>query len=207
MVKRKRKHRGGLAPDKYLTVEQVVVVRKYLDKKVSMAKPGKLLRPQTNRAIFDFMINTGLRAEEVTNVKLKDLPLYHRKNVINVIKGKGNVARTVSISKALTSRIMSFVKQYRHASKPSSFLFVNEKGRRLSYRSLYSRLHQIGVSSGVGPLSPHMLRHSYAMNWYRNTKDLFGLQDQLGHISPKTTHIYARTTAVEKERYAGLCDL
>jgi len=206
-MRKRIKKKQYVDPEKHLTEKQVPAIKKYLDKKAAQVRPSRAWRALTNRAIFDFMVNTGLRAEELINVRMRDLPYCHGKDVVNVRRGKGDVARMVVISPALAKRIKEYVKRCRKSAKPNSYLFVNEDGGQLSYRSLYSKLQRIGLASGVGRLTPHMLRHTYAMYWYAKAdKDVLGLQDQLGHRDTETTHIYARTTATERAKWAAICD-
>jgi len=195
MAKRK-KSRGGLPPDRYLSREQVPQLRKHLDQ----AKTHGGCRATINSAIVDVMLNTGLRAAELCQLQMRDLPHCHGKLIVDVKEGKGCVRRSVQISSTLADRIKLFVKQYRGGAKPRSYLFVNEQGGPLSYQSLYSRIKIIGRAADIGRLTPHMLRHTYGTAWYNKTKDLFGLQDQLGHADPRTTHIYAKTSDEQMRR-------
>jgi len=206
MVKR-TKSRGGLPPNKYLNTEQLKQLNEYLKTKAALAKERGGRRMLINQMIVNLLLNSGLRAGELCQLQMRDLPHYHGKLVIDVREGKGFVQRSVQISSALADRIKVFVKRFRRGAKPRSYLFVNEQGGSLSYRSLYSRVGIIGRSAGVGHLTPHMLRHSYATAWYNETKDLFGLQDQLGHADTRTTHIYAKTSNEQMRRQVEDFDL
>ncbi len=189
-----KKTRGGLPPNKYLSKQQLLQLREHAKEQAALAKANHSRRAVINEAIIDVMLNTGLRAEELCQLQMQDLPHCHGKNVINVQLGKGNIQRSVPVSSALAKRINLFVKQYRKGSKPKSFLFTNERGGRLSYRSLYSRVRIIGRAAGIENLTPHKLRHTFATMYYNKWRDLFGLQDLLGHADPQTTHIYAKTS-------------
>jgi site-specific recombinase XerD len=191
-----KKSRGGLAPDKYLTRDQVRQLRKYLNE----AKARGGCRAAVNEAIVDVLLNSGLRAGELCALQLQDLPLYHHKPAIFVRRGKGAISRTIEISSGLADRIKTFVKRYRPNAKPKSYLFVNENQRQLSYNSLHSKIKIIGRSAGLENLRPHQLRHTYATQLYNQSKDLLMVQDALGHADPATTSIYARTLPEEKRR-------
>jgi len=199
-MRKSRKYRGCLAPDKYLSAEQVKKLRIYL------RSMGEKNRAKVSEAMIDLMLNTGLRTEEVINLRMKDMPHYHGKFFVNVFKGKGNVNRAVAVSAKFAARMNKFVNYYRKNSKPKSFLFVNEDRQQFSYRSIYSRISIIGKRVGI-KITPHMLRHTYAMQYYANTKDLFGLQQQLGHADTRTTHIYAKTNDETLRQQIELFDL
>lgn len=200
---RTKKSRGGLAPNKYFSDEQVKQLREFIEARAKVGGHRAVL----NRIIIDVLLNSGLRAAELCSLQMRDLPHHHGKLIIDVRKGKGCVQRSVEISSALAKRIKRFIRKYRKGAKPRSFLFVNENGGQLSYRSLYSRLKIIGSAAGIGDLRAHMLRHTYATAFYNQTKDLLMLQDQLGHMDPQTTSIYARTAVNERRRLAEQFDL
>jgi len=214
-MKSKRKiRRGGLAPDKYLTEEQVERLLTWLG---YAAKSGSN-RSIVNRFIIIMLLYTGLRAEELLSLRIKDTPAYHGKPIIDVQEGKGCIARAVDIPDWLVPVIKDFIHQYRFGAKPGSVLIASEKGfrtlwlnkvmmengqrtvtkkqersARMIYTCLRERLERIGENSGIGRLRPHMLRHTYATLLYSRKQDLLCVQDALGHSDPKTTAIYART--------------
>jgi len=206
MVKRIRT-RGGLAPNKYLSLDQIKQLRRHTKNCADLARKRGCRRAAINEIIIDVLVNSGLRAAELCQLQMRDLPHCHGKLIIDVREGKGCVRRSVEISSALADRIKLFVKRYRKGAKPRSYLFVNEQGGSLSYRSLYSRVRIVGQSAGIGRLTPHMLRHSYATAWYNKTMDLYGLQDQLGHADTRTTHIYAKTSSEKMRQQAESFDL
>ena len=181
--------RGGLPPDKYLNQEQVKRLRDYIDTQAKLAETRGSKRAIVNKMIIDLGLNSGLRASEICNLQIRDLPVYHHKLIINVRRGKGCIHRNVEISTALAHRIDSFTKKYRKRSRPRSYLFINEKGKRLSYGSLYYRIRTTANNASVS-MSPHTMRHSYATHFYARYKDLEMLRLLLGHKSILTTSIY-----------------
>lgn len=208
-TKAKRKYTksyGGLAPDKFLNGTQVKRLHSYCKRKAKKAKLNHCRRAVVNEMLIDLLLNTGLRAGELCMIQMRDLPHYHGKRVINVRIGKGCIQRSVQISKKLTGRITRFVKHYRKNSKPRSPLFVNERAGPLNYGSLRSKLVKMGRAVGVA-LTPHKLRHTYAMEHYKRYHDIFALQSQLGHADPKTTMIYARTTSEQIRQQVEQFDL
>jgi len=207
-MSKSKKHRGGLAPNKYLTQEQWDQLKQYLQRQYKAA-PTRLARKraETNRMIIDLLANTGLRAGELCNLRLRDLPCHHGKPVINIRDGKGQVERSVEISTAFADRLQQFIKRHRPAAKPRNPLFLNENRRPLSYKSLYSKLKIIGKAADLGNLHPHMLRHTFATLFYTDNKNLLLLQDQLGHSKPEITAIYARTANPERRRCVEAFDL
>lgn len=206
--KKRQVRRGGLAPDRYLTKEQIDQLKKYLDGQVAKAPTAfAKKRAETNRMIVDVAMNSGVRAMDILNLQLQDLPISHKKPVINIREGRFEIQRVIDISDVLAKRLNKYVRAWRKSAKPTSYLFVNEDGGPLSYRSLYSKVTRAGKQSGVGRVTPHMFRHTYATLFYTQHKDIEMLMDQLGHSKPETTAIYAKTASEERRRQANSFDL
>ena len=193
------KSRGGLAPDKYLDGRERDRLLKHVKSQADKARALGHSRPIIDELVVHLLDGTGLRANELCSLNLEDLPCCHKKDLVFVRNGKGNVRRTVIINPELSKRLNAFARQYRKGAKPNKPLLLNERGNRFSYVSLYSKITRIGDEVGL-ELHPHMLRHTYATRLYNIEKDLFFTQDQLGHASPVTTQIYAKTDNASKRR-------
>jgi len=221
MTKSKRIiRRDYLPPDKYLTTEEIKRLRQTVRKGAERARRRGTIRGLVNEMLIELMLESGLRAEEVCHLQLRDLPTYHGKDVILVRHGRGDVLRTVNIKKALKLKLQEFIKTCRQGAKPGSSLFVNEKGfrlinykvrrdgkltehkehsARLAYHSLYCKIRCLGRQAGIH-LSPHMLRHTFATHLYAVEHDLLYLKDQLGHSRPETTARYAKVFDEARQR-------
>ena len=205
-MKRKTKHRGGLTPDKYLSDRQLKKLRQYIKDSADLARQRGSHRNVVNEIVVELLVNSGLRATELCNLNIGDLPGSHGKDGIWIRNGKGNVTRVVDISDSLKKRIARYVKNYHKNAKPDTPLFVNERKNRLNYFGLYTRVKRIGERSGLGHLYPHMLRHTYLTRLYNVEHDLRFVQDQAGHASPVTTAIYAKTDTKSRKRQVEALD-
>lgn len=207
MTKRKRaKKRGGLAPDKYLSEAQLKKLRQNVKDKADLARVRGGSRGVIDELIVEMFIGTGLRASELCDLNIGDLPVKHGKDCIWVRDGKGKVSRSVDISEKIKKRLERFLKLHRKGAKDKSPLLVSERGGRIIYRSVYAKVKRIGEQAGVGKLHPHMLRHTYLTRLYNVEKDLRFVQDQAGHASPTTTAIYAKTNNTARKRQVQALD-
>jgi len=193
--KRRRTIKMHLSGTDYLTIQQVRQIMLMLREK---AKGGGR-RAATNLMLFDLMVNTGLRSGEVVGLEMRDLPAHHGKQAITVRSeiAKNRRSRIVAIPSGLADRVAQFCEQYRRRAGMRAPVFVNEHGRRMSYRSLYSRVKIIGRQAAISWLHPHTLRHTYATILRAKGHDIAVVQDQLGHVDLATTRIYSRTLSVE----------
>ena len=200
------KHRGGLQPDKYLSETQLRRLRQHVKDMADLARQRGSMRGIIDELVIELLVNTGLRASELCDLNIGDLPMTHGKDAVWVRDGKGNVARTVDIPESLRERLERFVRLYRKDAKPDEPLLVSAKGSRIIYRSMYEKVKKVGRQSGIGKLHPHMLRHTYGTRLYNVDQDLRFVQDQLGHASPTTTAIYAKTNAPARRRQLEALD-
>jgi len=197
---RKNKHRGGLAPDKYLTESQMATLRAHAAKQAATLKSR---RAQTDYVIVETLCLSGLRAAELCALQIRDLPCRHGKHVLMVRNGKGSVSRPVDVSPQLAETIKAYVDRYRAGAADDEPLFLGCHGKPLAYRVLYSKIVRLGTGAGLA-IAPHRLRHSYATDAWRKSKDLRWLQDQLGHADPRTTAIYTKTGDELRRQYAAM---
>lgn len=206
MAKQKTTRRGGLAPDKYLSDIQLKKLRQYVKDMADLARQRGSERAIIDELIVELLANTGLRASELCNINIGDLPVTHGKDSVWIRNSKGKVTRTVDIPESLVKRLERFARLYRKGAKTKEPLLVSSKGERIIYRTIYEKMKKLGNKSGIGKLHPHVLRHTYLTRLYNVEHDLRFVQDQAGHASPTTTAIYAKTNSKARKRQVEALD-
>jgi site-specific recombinase XerD len=80
-------------------------------------------------------------------------------------------------------------------SRKTDALFLNRFGTRLSVSMFTRTLSEYARAAGIEhPVTPHMLRHSFATHLLDGGADLRSVQELLGHETPATTQIYTQVS-------------
>lgn len=135
-----------------------------------------------DRAIFELLYGSGMRASELINIRTQDLG-YIKNNVIKV-EGKGGKERFVPVSDKSKEALSRYLEVRKRIAK-TDYLFVNKKGRKLTRQGLWFILKKYGFH-------PHLLRHSFATHLIERGADLRSVQIMLGHANISTTQIYTK---------------
>jgi integrase/recombinase XerC len=110
------------------------------------------------------------------------------------VTGKGAKTRIVPVGRYALAALRTWLAARDGlAAQGEVALFVSNKGRRLSARSVQLRLNQWALKRGLGRrVHPHALRHSFASHMLQSSGDLRAVQELLGHASISTTQVYTQ---------------
>ena len=155
-------------------------------------KPNGLIEVR-DKAIAELLYSSGLRLSEVCTLDVQDLELKER---VCRVTGKGNKMRVVPVGKKAIQAIRDWLihrKELKNSKSSSSeAMFLNNKGKRISARSIQLRLEKLCAQRGLPGINPHMLRHSFASHVLESSGDLRAVQEMLGHADIATTQIYTK---------------
>lgn len=149
-----------------------------------------------NKAIFELFYSTGVRINELVNIKLNKIDF---KNHEIKVFGKGRKERIVflndfafqELNKYLSIRDKFLFDKKRNIYKKNEFLFINKNGNQLSERFIRLLLNKYLIKAGINKkISPHSIRHSFATHLLQNGASIRAVQELLGHASINTTQIY-----------------
>ena len=144
-----------------------------------------------DRLIMELFYSTGMRLNELSNIKLNDI----NGDEIRVL-GKGRKERIVYLDKIAKKLLNDYLDNDRSDFKPiDSYLILNKDGKRLSNRSIENIVNRIIKEASIQKhVTPHTIRHSFATHMLNNGCDLKVVQELLGHESLSTTQIYTHIT-------------
>ena len=144
-----------------------------------------------NRAIIEVLFSCGLRVSELVNLKLSDL--YIDEEYVRVM-GKGSKERLVPISRKAIDELKNwFYDRNLMKIKPGEedFVFLNRRGAHLTRTMILIMIKSQAKDAGIQKtISPHTLRHSFAIALLEGGADLRFIQALLGHEDIGTTEIY-----------------
>ncbi len=155
-------------------------------------------------AMVELLYATGLRVSELVNLEMAHLNLE-----VGFLQatGKREKQRIVPIGQKARDLVADYVQVDRPQylkNRASSKLFLTRLGRAMSRQCFWKILKARAVRAGITkPISPHMLRHSFATHLLDHGADLRSVQTMLGHASIATTQIY---THVEHARLKKVHD-
>jgi len=147
-----------------------------------------------DRAMLEVLYATGLRVSELIGLRLDGVNLDA--GFVRCM-GKGDKERIVPLGGSAVSALSGYL-QGRRVQKPTNYVFLNNRGGRLTRMGFWKILKSYGVRAGIKKrLTPHVLRHSFATHLLERGADLRAVQTMLGHSRISTTEIY---THVMRER-------
>jgi len=197
-AKRKRRRVTNVDGVKYFTGQQIKLLRRTARDQAELDRSkGKVTGVREWMAI-DLLTSTGLRVSEAANIRCGDVKAGYGESAVFIRDGKGSRSRTVQIPDSLKKHLKRFMKWKQERGEgtgPGDHLFIGQRGpwtAQAVQQAVKKHLKALGLyESGK---SVHALRHSYALELYRQERDLRAVQKQLGHASVQTTQIYADVT-------------
>ncbi len=142
-----------------------------------------------DKAMLELIYSSGLRLSELVSLDINDIDFNDR---ILTVTGKGKKTRSIPVGQHAIEAIKNWLKNRRSiAAGEEQALFVSNRGKRISPRSVQQRLKQWAVKQGLPThVHPHMLRHSFASHMLESSGDLRAVQELLGHTDISTTQVY-----------------
>jgi integrase/recombinase XerD len=144
-----------------------------------------------HRTILTTCYATGLRISEAVRLKPNDID--SQRMVIYVEQGKGQKDRYVMLS----PRLLEILRNYWRAVRPKQWLFEGYvPGQPITRDAVHRASKQARQVSGIAkPISPHSMRHAFAVHLLESGTDVRTIQLLLGHRSLATTARYLRIAA------------
>ena len=180
-VERPRPEKREIVP---FTRDDIVALLKACEQTKTYARPGKRAcankRPTATRdhAILLILLDTGLRASELCDLRVRDADLGNR---YIIVQGKGNKERLLPMDASTMQALWKYLAP--RQAQPPDPLFITAEGNPLDRQQLRHLLDRLGTRAGVRGVHPHRFRHTFAITFLRNQGDIYTLQRCLGHTT------------------------
>ena len=181
-------------PKKLPRVPTIEEMNTMLDSKM----PEVASFPERDRLMFELLYGCGIRNSELVGINLDDISMS---NEAILIRGKGKKERFVpfggsalaALGVYLPWRQQLLITLKNTAKKTMPALLVNQRGGRLTTRSVGRIVKRIAVAKGLSPeVHPHTLRHAFGTHMLEEGADLRAIQELLGHERLATTQRYTQ---------------
>lgn len=163
------------------------------------------LEGKRDLVLLCLMYDTGARVQEIADLTVADVRLDTPPTV--KLTGKGNKSRLVPLMAPTANLLLQYMSDHElisHARRPHP-LFYNRSRDKLTRAGIAYILNKyVEQARSRDPrlipttVSPHSLRHSKAMHLLQSGVNLVYIRDLLGHVSVKTTEVYARADGMMK---------
>ena len=145
-----------------------------------------------DKAMLEVMYATGIRVTELIDLNVEDVNLE-----LGIIKcGTSKKSRAIPLYPAALRALSIYVKEVRMlmvADPLETALFVNVGGARMSRQGFWKILKFYQAKAGIEKdITPHTLRHSFAVHLLENGADLGSLQELMGHSDISSTQMYTQ---------------
>jgi integrase/recombinase XerD len=162
-----------------------------------------------NRAILWLLYDTGIRVSELTNLRLDDLD---RKKGVVTVMGKGSKERRIALGQNCLRNLSYYLDKHRPdeeelaewGSAGEDHLFLSETRQPLTKNGMEMLFKRLKARAGITGkrISPHIFRHTFAMNYLIKSNDPFSLQELLGHedLTTVLNYIHMNDTILQEQK-------
>ena len=179
-----------ITPDKYLSNEEVNKLIRACSNAAEHAANKDQWVAVRDWMIIDPALNTGLRVQELSDLKVEDLHINYGESALTVQHGKGNKKRLVKFGKKTKAHLNRYLSE-RHTK--SDYVFYSSRSVQLNRSALQKVFKNWAKKAGLSnAYSIHSLRHTHATRLYKASgNNLRLVQKQLGHVSIQKSTVYS----------------
>lgn len=136
----------------------------------------------------NLIMSTGLRLSSALNLKVSDF--VKREHLLYVQKTKQRKGQQVYLNEEMCNILSKYIQQF--DLDMSDYIFCTANKSRLSKRTIEDYVAKYNRARGLKKTAIHLMRHTFAKNYYAQTKDIYSLQQILGHSTITTTENYIK---------------
>lgn len=150
-----------------------------------------------DKAMLELLYATGMRVSELISLNVDDINL-----TMNYLRcHDGNKERIIPFTNETKEALENYLKNARNVlcKEEQQYLFTNCQGSPMTRQGFWKIIKYYSSKAGIKKdITPHTIRHSFAMHLVNNGADLKSVQEMLGHSDISTTQIYMKANANTK---------
>ncbi|WP_319001989.1 tyrosine-type recombinase/integrase [Clostridium tagluense] len=151
-----------------------------------------------NKMMIKLFLATGLRLSEMIDLQWSSINLMSGQ--LKVVQGKGSKDRMSWLSDVMLEELRIWKEKQTDKLGKCQYVFTNRDKGQLRDRDVREMVVTYAKKAGITKkISPHTLRHSFATDLLRDTKNIILVQKALGHSDLSTTMIYTHIVDDEYE--------
>ena len=162
-------------------------------------------------ALLLFLYNTGSRADETAQLKIRDLEIAYKKDFsIASIRGKGDKLRRCPLWRDTVNELQPLIK----GRDPHEHVFLNRRKEPLTRFGIHTLVKRYVKkllpelpSLEKKRVSPHTIRHTTATHLLHAGVDINTIRAWLGHVSINTTNVYVEVDLEMKAKALACCEV
>jgi integrase/recombinase XerD len=151
---------------------------------------------QRDFAMLHLLYTTGMRASELVALDLADFHTEPAGVLCSGRRGRSQRQRTLPLPSATVVAIQHYLHEVRphlvNRHPAEQALFLNHHGERLTRQGFWLIVKGYARQAGITEITPHALRHSFAVLMLREGMEMRSVQELLGHAHISTTQVYSR---------------
>ncbi len=141
---------------------------------------------------INLLISTGLRLSSSLDILVKDIDF--KNNVVYVDTTKNNQGLALSLNDDVIKILKKYIQLFRLSA--DDYLFCKGDNTRMANHTMQCNVANYNRAHGVEKTSIHLFRHTFAKNFYIQTKDVYTLCQVLGHSNISVTEGYLKDLGV-----------
>ena len=152
---------------------------------------------ERNKVMIELFLNTGLRLAEMTSLQWNEINLMTGQ--LKVVAGKGNKDRILWINNKMLETLQNWREKQTKKLGQSEYVFCTRDLKKIKDTDVRNMVYKYSEKALDKKISPHTLRHTFATDLLRETKNIRLVQKTLGHADLSTTMIYTHIVDQELE--------
>ena len=161
-----------------------------------LGKPNECSEVEYQTWVFENLIfSTGLRLSSALNIKVSEFD--KKQKTIYVQKTKNHKALNLFLNNDMCNILQKYIATFE--LNDDDYIFCTAERTRLAKRTMQDNVATYNRKLGVDKTSIHLMRHTYAKQFYQKTKDIYTLSQVMGHSSIAITENYLKDLGLALE--------